>query len=77
MCGNVRYNTHLYCLAVQAGFYSYVVECWLQMLEGPGLNFVAGVGGGSISQLALVHKNEQIISVHIFTRQVQHMEIQP
>ena len=27
MCGNVRYNTHLYCLAVQAGFYSDAVEC--------------------------------------------------
>ena len=26
-CGNVRYNTHLYCLAVQAGFYSDAVEC--------------------------------------------------
>ena len=27
ICGNVRYNTHLYCLAVQAGFYSDAVEC--------------------------------------------------
>ena len=27
MLGNVRYNTHLYCLAVQAGFYSDAVEC--------------------------------------------------
>ena len=26
-CGNVRYNTHLYCLEVQAGFYSDAVEC--------------------------------------------------
>ena len=26
-CGNVRYNTHLYCLAVQAGFYRDAVEC--------------------------------------------------
>ena len=25
-CGNVRYNTHLYCLAVQAGFYSDAIE---------------------------------------------------
>ena len=24
---NVRYNTHLYCLAVQAGFYSDAVVC--------------------------------------------------
>ena len=24
---SVRYNTHLYCLAVQAGFYSDAVEC--------------------------------------------------
>ena len=27
MCGDVRYNTHLYCLAVKAGFYSDAVEC--------------------------------------------------
>ena len=27
LSGNVRYNTHLYCLAVQAGFYSDAVEC--------------------------------------------------
>ena len=27
LCGNVRYNTHLYCLTVQAGFYSDAVEC--------------------------------------------------
>ena len=35
-CGNVRYNTHLYCLAVQASLYSDVVECWLRMLAVPG-----------------------------------------
>ena len=34
--GTVRDNTHLYCLAVQAGFYSDVLECWLRMLEIPG-----------------------------------------
>ena len=27
MCGNVRYNTPLYCLAVQAGFHCDAVEC--------------------------------------------------
>ena len=27
VCGNVRYNTHLYCLPIQAGFYSDAVEC--------------------------------------------------
>ena len=27
ICGNVRYNTHLYCLAVQDGFYSDAVGC--------------------------------------------------
>ena len=37
ICGNVRYNTHLYCLAVQPGLYSDVVECWLRMLEVLGL----------------------------------------
>ena len=26
ICSSVRYNTHLYCLAIQAGFYSGVVE---------------------------------------------------
>ena len=29
-------NTHLYCLAVQAGVYNDVVECWRRMLEVPG-----------------------------------------
>ena len=28
ICSIIRYNTHLYCLAVQAGFYSEAVECW-------------------------------------------------
>ena len=28
-----RYIAHLYCLAVQAGFYSDVVECWLSTQE--------------------------------------------
>ena len=27
-CSSNRYMMHLYCLAVQAGFYSDVVECW-------------------------------------------------
>ena len=35
-CGNVSYNTHLFCLAVEAGFSSDVVECWLRMLKVPG-----------------------------------------
>ena len=29
ICSSVRYNTHLYCLAVQAGFYSNAVQCWV------------------------------------------------
>ena len=28
ICSSDRYMIHLYCLAVQAGFYSDVVECW-------------------------------------------------
>ena len=35
ICGNVRYNTHLYCLAVQAGFYSDTVECLTATQEIP------------------------------------------
>ena len=27
-CSSDRYIIHLYCLAVQAGFYSDAVECW-------------------------------------------------
>ena len=27
-CSSDRYMIHVYCLAVQAGFYSDVVECW-------------------------------------------------
>ena len=27
ICSRVRYDTHMYCLAVQAGFYSDAVEC--------------------------------------------------
>ena len=33
VCGNVKYNTHLYCLAVQASFYSNAVECLTAMQE--------------------------------------------
>ena len=49
-CGNVRYNTHLYCLAVQAGFYSDMVECWLRILEVPG-----SILGRGKRYLALFH----------------------
>ena len=28
ICSSDRYMIHLYCLAVQAGYYSDVVECW-------------------------------------------------
>ena len=40
-CSRDRYNTHLYCLAVQAGFYSDAVECW---------SFVRRVAGSILSQ---------------------------
>ena len=33
ICGNIRYNTHLYCLAVQANFYSDAVESLTVMQE--------------------------------------------
>ena len=32
-CGSARYNTHLYRLAVQAGFYSDAIECWISTHE--------------------------------------------
>ena len=35
LCGNVRYNKHLYCLVVQAGFYRDLVECRLRS-SNPG-----------------------------------------
>ena len=41
ICSRVRYNTHLYCHAVQAGFYSDVVECW---------TFVRRVAGSILSR---------------------------
>ena len=34
-CGNVRYDKHLYCLAVRAGFYSEAVECLTATQEIP------------------------------------------
>ena len=37
-----RYITHLYCLAVQAGFYSDAVECWI---------FVGRVAGSILSRV--------------------------
>ena len=43
-CGNVRYNTHLYCLAVQAGFYSEAVECLTATQEIP-VRSLAGTKG--------------------------------
>ena len=38
-----RYITHLYCLAVQAGFYSDVVECWI-LCGGSQVRSSAGSG---------------------------------
>ena len=35
---SARYNTHLYCLAVQAGFYSDAVEYWIST-QDPGAIF--------------------------------------
>ena len=32
-CSSARYNTHLYRLAVQAGFYSDAIECWISTQE--------------------------------------------
>ena len=36
ICSSVWYIAHSYCLAVQAGFYSDVVECWLHMRRVAG-----------------------------------------
>ena len=33
ICSSARYNTHLYRLAVQAGFYSDAIECWISTQE--------------------------------------------
>ena len=41
ICSSVRYIAHLYCLAVQAGFYSNAVECW---------TFVRRVAGSILSR---------------------------
>ena len=41
ICSRVRYNTYLYCLAVQAGFYGDAVDCWI---------FVRRVAGSNLSQ---------------------------
>ena len=35
-----RYITHLYCLAVQAGFYSDAVKCWIFVRGGEGGSWV-------------------------------------
>ena len=43
ICSSHRYMIHLYCLAVQAGFYSDVVECW-PVTHGPGLIPGRGIG---------------------------------
>ena len=46
VCHGARYITHFYCLAVEAGFYSDVVEClpvdpatWVQFPAGTGKIF--------------------------------------
>ena len=41
-CSRVRYNAHLYCLVVQAGFYGEAVKCWI-FLRG-GLRVRSSVG---------------------------------
>ena len=41
ICSSVRYIAQLYCLAVQAGFYSDAVECW---------TFVRRVAGSILSR---------------------------
>ena len=45
-CHGARYTTHFYCLAVEAGFYSDVVEClpvdpasWVRLRAGAGKIF--------------------------------------
>ena len=56
-----RYTTHLYCLAVQAGFYSDAVECWI---------FVRRVAGSILGRvrsedifLRLLHTVEELIYI--------------
>ena len=43
MCHGDRYITHFYCLAVEAGFYSDVVEC-LPVDPATWVRFPAGAG---------------------------------
>ena len=42
-CHGARYITHFYCLAVEAGFYSDVVECW-PVDPATWVRFLAGAG---------------------------------
>ena len=41
LCSSDRYMIHLYCLAIQAGFYSNVVECW-PVTQAAWVWFLAG-----------------------------------
>ena len=43
MCHGARYKAHFYCLAVEAGFYSDVVEC-LPVDPATWVRFPAGTG---------------------------------
>ena len=63
-------NTHLYCLTVQASFYSDVVECWLRMLRGPG--FYPRPGQKVISSFHLLQNASSISSRFTF-----HMLLNP
>ena len=42
ICCRVRYNTHLYCLVIQASFYSDAVECLILMRRVAGSIFSRG-----------------------------------
>ena len=44
-CSSVRYNTHLYRLALQAGFYRDAVEYWISTQEIPRFESQQGQKG--------------------------------
>ena len=56
MCHGARYISHFYCLAVEAGFYSDVVEC-LPVDPATWVRFPAGAG----KIFSLYDKSENIL----------------
>ena len=75
ICSNDMYMIHLYCLAVQAGFYSNMLECWPVMQAARVQSPVAALVIRIFSPVTKVLYNFEFWKISYITPYGYYMEI--